>query len=322
MLRYIMKRLLMMVPVLFGVSLIVFSMIYFTPGDPAEYMLGMDANETSVAVLREELGLNKSFPVQFFNYLKGILLHGDFGTSYTTRRSVTTEILERLPTTVTLACLSIGLATLIGIITGIIAATKQYSIFDNIATVFALTGVSMPNFWTGLMLIIIFSVYLGWFPSSGFSKPIQWILPSITVGLASAANIMRQTRSSMLEVIRQDYINTARAKGQNELNIIFNHALRNALIPIVTVVGISFGGMLGGAILTESIFSIPGIGKLMIDSINIKNYPMVQGGVLFIALGFSIVNLLVDILYAFIDPRIKAQYKKHRKTAVPAPAKA
>jgi peptide/nickel transport system permease protein len=322
MLRYIMKRLLMMVPVLFGVSLIVFSMIYFTPGDPAEYMLGMDANATSIATLREELGLNESFPVQFFNYLKGILLHGDFGTSYTTRRSVTTEILERLPATVTLAFLSIGLATLIGIITGIIAATKQYSIFDNVATVFALTGVSMPNFWTGLMLIIIFSVYLGWFPSSGFSKPIQWILPSITVGLASTANIMRQTRSSMLEVIRQDYINTARAKGQNELNIVFKHALRNALIPIVTVVGISFGGMLGGAILTESIFSIPGIGKLMIDSINVKNYPMVQGGVLFIALGFSIVNLLVDILYAFIDPRIKSQYKKHRKTAVSSSVKA
>lgn len=316
MLRYIMKRILMMMPVLFGVSFIVFCMIYFTPGDPAEYMLGMDANEQSVATLRTELGLDKPFFVQYFNYIKNIILHGDFGISYTTRRSVTQEIVERLPTTLTLAVLSIGLATMIGIITGIIAATRQYSIFDNIATIFALTGVSMPNFWTGLMLIIVFSVYLGIFPSSGFSRPIQWVLPSITVGLASTANIMRQTRSSMLEVIRQDYINTARAKGQKESTVIFRHALRNALIPVVTVIGISFGGMLGGAILAESIFSIPGIGKLMIDSINVKNYPMVQGGVLFIALGFSIVNLLVDILYAFIDPRIKSQYRRTHRPAV------
>lgn len=313
MLRYILKRIVMMIPVMLGVSLIVFSMIYFTPGDPAEYMLGMDANEESIAVLREELGLNKPFLFQYYNYLKGIILKGDFGTSYTTHRSVTTEIIERLPATLTLAVLSVSLATFIGLITGIIAATKQYSIFDNIATVFALTGVSMPNFWTGLMLIILFSVYLGWFPSSGFSQPIQWVLPSLTVGLASTATIMRQARSSMLEVIRQDYITTARAKGQGEVTIVFKHALRNALIPIVTVVGISFGGMLGGAILVESIFSIPGIGKLMIDSISVKNYPMVQGGVLFIAFGFSIVNLLVDILYAFIDPRIKSQYGRGRK---------
>jgi peptide/nickel transport system permease protein len=321
MLRYIMKRLLMMIPVLLGVSFIVFSMIYFTPGDPAEYMLGMDATPESVASLRAELGLDKPFLVQYFNYIKNIVVHGDFGTSYTTRRSVTTEIVERLPATVTLAVLSIGLATIIGIITGIIAATRQYSVFDHIATIFALTGVSMPNFWTGLMLIIVFSVYLGWFPSSGFSRPIQWVLPAVTVGLASTANIMRQTRSSMLEVIRQDYINTARAKGQKESKVIFKHALRNALIPVITVIGISFGGMLGGAILAESIFSIPGIGKLMIDSINVKNYPMVQGGVLFIAFGFSVVNLLVDILYAFIDPRIKSQYKRTRKSSVVSLAK-
>jgi peptide/nickel transport system permease protein len=295
-------------------------MIYFTPGDPAEYMLGMDATAENVATLRHELGLDRPFLVQYLYYLKGIVTRFDFGISYTTRRSVTTELLERLPATLTLAILSVAIATIVGVITGIIAATKQYSIFDNLATVFALTGVSMPNFWTGLMLIIIFSVKLRWFPSSGFSKPIQWILPSLTVGLASTATIMRQARSSMLEVIRQDYITTARAKGQKEFIIIFKHALRNALIPIVTVIGISFGTMLGGAILAESIFSIPGIGKLMIDSINAKNYPMVQGGVLFIALGFSIVNLFVDILYGFIDPRIKSQYSEKKKKTITVPA--
>ena len=194
-----------------------------------------------------------------------------------------------------------------------IAAVKQYSIFDKIATVFALTGVSMPNFWTGLMLIIIFAVNFKVLPPSGFDTPLHWILPSLTVGMASSATIMRQTRSAMLEVIRQDYITTARAKGQKEVVIVFRHALRNALIPIITVVGISFGGMLGGAILAESIFSIPGIGKLMVDAINVKNYPMVQGGVLFIAFAFSIVNLLVDILYAFVDPRIKSQYTSTRR---------
>jgi peptide/nickel transport system permease protein len=298
---------------MFGVSFIVFCMIYFTPGDPAEYMLGMDATPESLATLRRDLGLDQPFLLQYLNYIKSIVTRFDFGISYTTQRSVTTELLDRLPATLTLAILSVLIATVVGVITGIIAATKQYSIFDNIATVFALTGVSMPNFWTGLMLIIIFSVNLRWFPASGFSKPIQWVLPSVTVGLASTATIMRQTRSSMLEVIRQDYITTARAKGQKESVIIFKHALRNALIPIVTVIGISFGSMLGGAILAESIFSVPGIGKLMIDSISVKNYPMVQGGVLFIALGFSIVNLLVDILYGFIDPRIKSQYSGKKR---------
>lgn len=314
MIKFIFKRLLALIPVLLGVSLIIFSLLYFTPGDPAEYMLGMDATEENVQELREELGLNDPFPVQYANYIKNIVLHFDFGKSYTTKQSVTTELLQRVPATVTLAVLSVAFATIVGVVTGVIAAVKQYSIFDKLATVFALTGVSMPNFWTGLMLIIIFAVNLKWLPPSGFDTPLHWILPSLTVGMASSATIMRQTRSAMLEVIRQDYITTARAKGQKEIIIVFRHALRNAMIPIITVVGISFGGMLGGAILAESIFSIPGIGKLMVDAINVKNYPMVQGGVLFIAFAFSIVNLLVDILYAFVDPRIKSQYKSSGKT--------
>lgn len=313
MIRYIIKRIFALIPVLLGVSFIIFSLLYFTPGDPAEYMLGMDATEENIMELREELGLNEPFLVQYFNYLKNIVTKFDFGRSYTTKQSVTLEIVERIPATLTLAVLSVAFATIVGVVTGVIAAVKQYSVFDRLATVVALTGVSMPNFWTGLMLIIIFAVNLKVLPPSGFDSPLHWILPTLTVGMASSATIMRQTRSAMLEVIRQDYITTARAKGQKELVIVFRHALRNALIPIITVVGISFGGMLGGAILAESIFSIPGIGKLMVDAINVKNYPMVQGGVLFIAFAFSVVNLLVDILYAFVDPRIKSQYKGGRR---------
>jgi len=302
----------MMIPVMLGVSFIVFCMIYFTPGDPAEYILGVEATPESIATLREELGFNKGFWGQFADYVVRIVTKGDFGTSYTTRRSVTTELLERFPHTLRLAAMGVALATVVGIGAGIVAATRQYSIFDNMATVFALTGISMPNFWTGLMLIIVFSVYLGWLPSSGFAGPSQWILPTVTTGLASAATIMRQTRSSVLEVIRQDYVATARAKGQTEPVIVFKHVLRNALIPVLTVIGIQLGMLLGGAIMVETIFSIPGIGKLMVDSITVKNYPMVQGGVLFIALSFSLVNLIVDILYAFVDPRIRSQYSRKR----------
>jgi len=311
--KFILKRILALIPVLLGVSLIIFSLMYFTPGDPAEYMLGMDATQENIEALHKELGLDQPFLIQYFNYIKNIVTKFDFGKSYTTKQSVTIELLQRVPATVTLAVLSVTFATIVGVITGVIAAVKQYSIFDKLATIFALTGVSMPNFWTGLMLIILLAVNLKWLPPSGFETPMQWIMPSLTVGMASSATIMRQTRSSMLEVIRQDYITTARAKGQKESIIIFRHALRNALIPIITVVGISFGTMLGGAILAESIFSVPGIGKLMVDAINVKNYPMVQGGVLFIAFAFSIVNLFVDILYAFVDPRIKSQYKSARK---------
>ncbi len=303
----------MMIPVMLGVTFIVFSMIYFTPGDPAEFMLGMDATPASVAALRKELGLDKPFLIQYFNYIKNIVTKGDFGTSYVTRRSVTNEILDRFHNTLMLAFLSMILSAIVGVVTGIISATRQYSFFDNISTVFALTGISIPAFWGGMMLIIIFSVSLGWLPSSGFEKPLQWILPTITVGMGGAASVMRQTRSSMLEVIRQDYIATARAKGQGEIVIIFKHALRNALIPVITVIGITFGVQLGGAILTETIFTIPGLGKLMVDSISVRNYPVVQSGVLFIALCFSCVNLIVDVLYAFIDPRIRSQYAKGGK---------
>lgn len=317
MLRYVGKRILMLIPVMLGVSLVVFCMIYFTPGDPAEYMLGVDATPEAIEAKRVELGLNGTFAEQYLRYIGKIITKFDFGTSYTTRRSVTVEILDRFPNTFRLALLSMVASAILGILLGIVSATRQYTIFDNLASAFALIGTSMPSFWFGMMLIIWFSLKLKLLPPSGFDTPSKWILPTVCLGLGSTATVMRQTRSSMLEVIRQDYIVTARAKGQKEFVIIMNHALRNALMPIITVIGISFGVHLGGAMLTETVFSIPGIGKMMVDAIAVKNYPVVQGGVLFIALCSSIVNLLVDLVYAFIDPRIKAQYsrKKVKKAA-------
>ena len=302
-----------MLPVLLGVSLLVFTMMYFSPGDPARIILGETATDADVTALRHDMGLDKSFLEQYFDYVGKAAFHLDLGTSYLTRRPVATEIWARFPTTMLLTILSVTLSVLLGIPAGIVSATRQYSIFDNAVMAFALVGVSMPNFWQGLVLILIFSVSLGWLPSSGFYGPLYWILPAITIGTSSMAIITRMTRSSMLEVINQDYIRTARAKGQSERLIIWKHALKNALIPIVTVVGLQLGRGLGGAILTESIFSIPGLGKLMVDSIKARNYPVVQGGVLFIAVMFSLINLGVDILYAFIDPRIKSQYRPRRR---------
>ena len=299
----------MMLPVLLGISFAIFTMMYFTPGDPARMLLGERAEESVVEELREEMGLNEPFLVRYGTYIKGIVTEGDFGISYSTKRPVLEEILDRFPTTLLLATLSITLALLIGIVAGVIAATKQYSIFDNLATGLSLLGVSMPTFWQGLMLIIVFAVWLRWLPASGFSGPRYWILPVLAIGPSTASTIMRMTRSSMLEVLRQDYIRTARAKGQTERVVIVKHALKNALIPIITVAGLSFGGLLGGAVMAETIFSIPGLGKMMVDAINARNYPVVQGGVLFVAIVVSLVNLAVDLLYAFIDPRIKSQYK-------------
>ena len=321
MIRYILKRLLMMIPVLFGVAFVIFTMLYFTPGDPAVQILGEGATPEAIAALREELGLNAPFVVRFFNYIKDLVWYGDLGISYSTNRPVIDEILSRFPTTLELAALSVLIATLIGVFCGIIAAVRQYSIFDNVATVVSLIGASMPNFWQGIMMILLFSVYLGWLPASGFDSPICWIMPAMTIGTSTAASIMRMSRSRMLEVIRKDYIRTARAKGQSEFVVIFHHALKNAMIPVLTTIGLSFGRMMGGAVLTESIFAIPGLGSLIVNAIKARDYPVVQGGVLFIAFVFGFVNLFVDILYAFCDPRIKAMYgsgKKRKKEAAKA----
>lgn len=306
--KYIVKRVLYLIPVMLGVSFIVFALLYITPGDPARNALGPSASEEAVAAMREEMGLNDGFLVQYARYVSKIVTKGDLGQSYITKASVTQEIFARAGSTFRLAVLAITFAVLLGIPNGIISAIKQYSIFDNIAMVLALIGISMPVFWLGLLLIMFFSVYLGWLPSSGFSTPAQMILPTIALGSQSVSVITRMTRSSMLEVISKDYIRTARAKGQRERVVVWRHALGNALIPIITIIGIQFGQLMGGALMTEVIFSIPGIGRLMVDSIKMRDAPMVLGCVLFVAVTFSLVNLIVDLLYTFVDPRIKTKY--------------
>ncbi len=313
MLRYICKRLLMMIPVILGVVFIVFTILQFTPGDPIRTVLGETATQEEVDAIREEVGLNDPFFVQFFNYVINIITKGDFGNSYKNGKPVADEIMSRFPTTFTLAFLSILLAAAIGIPAGIISATRQYSLFDNGVTLFSLISLAMPSFWLGLMLIIIFSLNLKMLPASGFYGPKYWILPVITIGTGCAAGIMRTTRSSMLEVVRQDYIRTARAKGQKENTIILKHALKNAIIPVVTIMGMQFGRQLGGTVVVETIFAIPGLGKLLIDATNTKDLPIIQGGVLFIAVVFSFMNLFVDIMYGFIDPRIRSMYRTKRK---------
>ena len=270
--------------------------------------LGKDATEEQLERARDEMGLNDPFFMQYFRFVKNAIM-GDFGRSYTTGREVFGEIFARFPNTLILAVIGIIISVCIGIPIGIISATRQYSFLDSFSMVIALLGVSMPVFWLGLMLILTFSVKLGWLPSGGFDGLKSIILPAVTLGVGSAAIITRMTRSSMLEVIRQDYIRTARAKGVAEKVVINKHALKNALIPIITVVGLQFGHLLGGAVLTESVYSWPGVGRLMVDAIRQKDTPTVLAAVVFLAAAFSVVNLLVDILYAYVDPRIKSQYK-------------
>lgn len=308
MLKYILKRVLFLIPVMIGVTFIVFSLMHITPGDTATTMLGEAATPEAVEALRVQLGLDRPFLVQYVTWL-GNIFRGDFGTSFRTGIPVMQEIMQRFPTTFALAASGVGVAVLVGVPIGIISATKQYSIFDNGSMFVALLGVSMPNFWFAMLLMLLFSVHLDWLPPSGVGTWQHFVLPAITLGSSSAAIIARMTRSSMLEVVRQDYIRTARAKGQVEGIITRRHALKNALIPIVTVIGLQFGALLGGAVLTETVFSIPGLGRLVIDAVGQRDFPVVQGGVLFIALTFSLVNLLVDILYGFIDPRIKTANK-------------
>lgn len=309
MLRYVLRRLAMLVPVTLGVAFIVFSLLYMTPGDPARMALGEDAPEEAVEQFRQKRGLDDPFVVQFGRYVYRAVAHGDIGNSYVTKMPVANEVAERFPTTMKLAFSAVLLGVLIGVPLGIVCAVRQYSLFDSVAMIFALLGVSMPNFWLGILLILLFSVHLGWLPPSGFGTLDEMVMPAFTLSGGSLAIITRMTRSSMLEVIRADYITMARAKGQKESVVIWRHALPNALIPVITVAGIQFGRLLGGSILTESVFSIPGVGRLMVDSIKMRDFPMVQGGVLFIAVAFCVINLAVDLLYAWVDPRIKSQYR-------------
>ena len=314
--KYILKRLLMLIPVILGVTFIVFFILNLSPGDPAAMILGEQATAEALEMKREELGLNDPLLVRYFNYMKD-LLRGDMGVSYRNSISVWEQVIDRFPNTVVLAIAGILVALLIGIPLGILSAKKQNTVIDNISMVLSLIGVSMPNFWFGLLVVMLFALKLGWLPSQGMGEGfvpllLSLILPALTLGTGSAGSIARMTRSSMLEVIRQDYISTARAKGVDERTVTYQHMLRNALIPIITAVGLQFGSLLGGAMLTETVFSWPGLGRLMVENIKSKDIPMVLGCVVFLATMFTIVNLVVDIIYAFVDPRIKSLYKKGR----------
>ncbi len=300
---YLIRRLLLAVPVLIGVSMLVFSIIRFIPGDPARAIAGVHASPQYIEQVRKELLLDEGLHIQYFVYM-GNLLQGDMGRSTFTRRPVTVELMQRFPNTLLLAASAMVIASFIGLSAGIISATRRYSLFDNVSMLAALVGVAAPVFWLGVMFQLLFSVQLGWLPSGGIGTWKHLVLPALTLGLATAALIARITRSSMLEVLRQDYITTARSKGLIERVVIYKHALKNALIPVVTVMGLQFGTLLGGAVLTETVFSWPGIGRLMVDSILARDYPVVQGAVLLLAVFFVLINLVVDIIYAFLDPRI------------------
>ena len=309
MLKYIGKRLIMLIPVILVTSFLIFWAMSLTGGDPALMLAGDNAKPEQIEQIREELGLNDPFIVRYGNYMKGMMT-GDMGKSYVTKRDVFKTFMERLPNTLMLGGAAVLIAVVVSLPLGIYTAIHQNTWKDTAGMIFALFGTSMPNFWLGLMLIIVFSLNLGWLPSGGMGSWKNYIMPAITLGTGDAALICRMTRSSMLEVIRQDYIRTARAKGVPEKMVIRKHALKNALIPVVTVIGLQFGSLLGGATLTETVFAWPGVGRLLVDSIKSKDAPLVLGGVIMMTITFSIVNLCVDILYAFIDPRIKAQYKK------------
>lgn len=306
--QFILKRLLMLIPVLFGVSLIVFSIMHLTPGDPALLMLGEHAPPEQLANLREQLGLNDPVPVQYVRWVsRAVQL--DLGRSLRSNKPVIEEIAERLPATAELALLAVLLAAAIGIPAGVISAVRPNSWLDNSLTVGALAGVSMPVFWQGLMLIIIFSVSLDWLPASGRLGGWQYlVLPVITLGTSAAASITRMTRATMLETIQQDYVRTARAKGLSDRRTIYRHALRNALIPVVTIIGLELGGLMAGAVITETIFAWPGIGTLAVDAIRSRNFPVVQGVVMTFAISYVLINLIVDLLYAFLDPRLRVRY--------------
>lgn len=302
--RYLLKRSFTMLMTLLGVSVLVFLMVHLIPGDPVTYILGEFATQEAIDRLKANLGLDQPLPLQYFAFITGVL-QGDLGTSYITNLSVMDQIIQRFPITFQLAVYSSIIGAVFGIILGIIAAVKQNTIFDQLAMLISLVGISAPGFWVALFLILIFSYHIPIFPISGYDGFYSLILPSITLGLATTGNIARMTRSSMLEVIKQDYMRTAEAKGVNVVRLIQGHGLQNALIPVITLIGLQFGHLLAGAVVTETVFALPGIGSLAIEAIATRDMPTVQGLVLFMAFMFIIVNLFIDIIYSMIDPRIK-----------------
>lgn len=305
--RYAGRRLLLMIPVLLGVTLLVFLIFYLTPGDPARALLGdmgQGASQEALQELRRQLGLDRPWYVQYVDFL-GRALRGDLGRSFRGDRPVMPEILSRFPTTLQLAVLSLGLAALVGIPLGVVAAVRRHTWVDYLVMLLALLGVSLPTFWFGIMLMQLFALKWRILPPSGTGTWQHLIMPTVTVAVASIAFIARMTRSALLDQLREDYVRTARSKGLPERKVIFGHALRNAFVPVLTTLGLQFGGLLGGAVVVETVFSLPGIGRLTVDAIKGRDLPMIQGAILWVALIFSLVNLLVDLGYAALDPRIR-----------------
>ena len=312
MIRYVIRRILLMIPVLIGVTLLIFVLQSMTPGDPAKLVLGPSAEEQELNMWRDKYGLNDPVIVQYGKYMAG-LVRGDFGISYRTGRSITTTVLERWPTTFLLALLSLVVSVAIGMLLGIVAALNRRSWIDSVIRFLGMIGSSMPNFWFALLLIMLFALNLKILPVSGFYGPRYWVLPSATLGILGSAGILRITRSAMLDNINADFVRTARSKGQSEGVITFRHVLGNAMIPIVTSVGGMFAMSLGGTIVLEQIFAIAGLGKLMLDAINQRDFPVVRGTVLLMAITTCVINLLIDIIYSMIDPRVKAAFKNSLK---------
>ena len=313
--RYILRRLLQMIPVILGVTILVFTILYFMPGDPVRLLLGAEPTPAQVEAKREAMGLNDPYLVRLGKYVEGIVLHFDFGKSWIYNTPVTSELLQRFPRTLTIAVICMLLQILIGTPLGIIAAVNRNGWGDRISMFIAMFGISMPNFWLALMLILFFSVKLGWLPPFGLGGIKYYILPCIANAFPGIATQARQTRSSLLEVIRSDYITTARAKGMSEFRILFKHALPNALLPVITIIGNGMGMMLGGTVVIEMIFGIPGVGWYLVGGIGNRDINVVQSSVIFLAIAFTLIMLLVDLAYAFIDPRVKARFtgQKRRK---------
>lgn len=308
--KYVLKRLAALIPIVLGISFLIFTIMDLTPGDPARLILGPDATAEAVDQLTEEMGLNRPFFVRFFDYVYKAVTQLDFGESYRTQKPVFNEILSRFPVSLKLAGISIGFAVLLGIPLGVFSATHQYSIPDQLMRIGSMFFVAVPPFWFAMMLILIFALNLGWLPTSGSASWRCYILPMITLGMPYGGKFLRITRSTMLEVIRQDYVVTAKAKGVPTRVITYRHALKNALLPVITTVATSFGGLLGGAIITESVFNMSGLGSLIVLSIKMKDTPTVMAAIILLAVMFTVIMLLVDLFYAFIDPRIKAKYAK------------
>lgn len=308
--RYIIKRILFLIPTVLGVAFIIFFVLNLTPGDPGRAILGISAPQADVEALNEELGFNDPLPVKYAKYVKKVVIEQDFGVSYFTKQSVFGEVWPRFVVTIKLAMVGIVLSTLIGVPLGIIAAVKQYSLWDTLPSLISFLLAAIPAFVFGMVMLFVFSLKLNWLPSYGLNSWQSYIMPALTISIPTAAINLRFTKSSMLESIRQDFVRTARAKGAPENIVIWKHALKNALLPVITNIGLNLGGLIAGAVVSEQLFSVAGIGSLIVDRIKYKDEPVIIAGTVLIAICFTVIMLLVDLIYAYIDPRIRAKYSR------------